>query len=431
MKKFNNVILAGIQEGISDLHITGGQPFCFRKNGTIGFNHNIQWTPQEIDDMLRPMLNARQLKILRDRHSLDFAMTIRHIRLRINVFNTSMGLSLAVRLLPGIVPTLTMLNLHPSLQQICQEKTGLVLICGTTGCGKSTTIAAIIDEINRIRAAHIITLEDPIEYRFSASKSLIQQRELGTHFPSFMQGLQDVLREDPDVIVVGELRDPETIRLTLHAAESGHLVIATLHATKGEDAVYRMCNSFPPGAQDEIRFQIASSMAWTIVQQLVYLHRAKIRVPLLSIIKGTQSVKGLIRDNKLFQIENAAHMGKTEGMFTMERYLNEYLNLRDVFANPHQIFMPSEESVPETAYISSLIEPQLQGKAVSAYSLPPFAGQEEEAQKYLELLKATPGMFASSELDSPVHVIPGDVSLDDLITQIGKTERGPQDKTNK
>jgi twitching motility protein PilT len=239
MKKFNNVILASMQEGISDIHITGGQPFCFRKNGVIGFNQTIQWTSQEIDDLVKPLLNPRQLIILRERHSIDFAMTMKHTRLRINVFNTTLGLSLAVRLLPGVVPTLTKLNLHPSLQQICQEKTGLVLICGTTGCGKSTTIAAIIDEINRTRSAHIITLEDPIEYRFNADKSLIQQRELGTHIPSFKQGLLDVLREDPDVIVVGELREPETIRLTLHAAESGHLVIASLRQHLLQHALMR------------------------------------------------------------------------------------------------------------------------------------------------------------------------------------------------
>jgi twitching motility protein PilT len=431
MKKFVNVIVASMKEGISDLHITGWQPFCFRKNGAIGFNHAIRWTSQEIDEIIEPMLNPRQLKILRERHSIDFAMTMKHARLRINVFNTTLGLSLAVRLLPGVVPTLAKLNLHPSLQQICQEKTGLVLICGTTGCGKSTTIAAIIDEINRTRSAHIITLEDPVEYRFNANKSLIQQRELGTHFPSFMQGLQDVLREDPDVIVVGELREPETIRLTLHAAESGHLVIASLHATKGEDAVYRICNSFPPGSQDEIRFQLASTMAWTIIQQLFYLQKARIRVPLLSIIKGTQSVKGLIRDNKLFQIENAAHMGKTEGMFTMERYLSEYLNMCDTFIDPLRSFKPSEESVPEVVYTSSIIEPQPQGKETLPHLSSPQPDLEDEEQKYLSLLKATPGMLPPSELDSPIHVIDGDVSLDDLITQIGRTERGTQDKTNK
>lgn len=425
MKRFDEVIQNSVREGVSDIHITGGRPFCFRKHGAIGFNPALRWTAQEIDEMIKPLLNQRQLKILRERHSVDLAVTTGHVRLRINVFDTNVGLSLAIRLLPGAIPTLAKLNLHPSLQQACREKTGLILVCGTTGCGKSTTIAAIIDEINRTRAAHIITLEDPIEYRFTTNKSLIQQRELGTHIPSFMQGLTDVLREDPDVIVVGELREPETIRLTLHAAESGHLVIASLHATKGEDAIYRICNSFPPGSQDEIRFQLASTMGWTIIQHLVYLERAGFRVPVLSIIKGTQSIKGLIRDNKLFQIENAAHMGKNEGLFTMERYLSEYVNMRDSFVNPQQSFKPSEEAVTESAYTSSLIEPQSPGMETFL----PRDG-EEDVHKYLSLFKPAPDMGITPELDSTIHVIDGDASLDDLLMQMRRREGGAPKETD-
>jgi pilus retraction protein PilT len=426
MNKFQDIIHAGVQEGISDIHITGGQPLCFRKNGVIAFNSSIRWTAQEIDDLLKPLLNLRRLNLLRERQSVDFAVTMKHIRLRINVFNTTSGLSLAIRLLPGVVPTLEKLNLHPSLRQICQEKTGLILICGATGSGKSTTIAAIVDEINRTRFAHIITLEDPVEYRFNSVKSLIQQREMGTHIPSFMQGLLDVLREDPDVIVVGELREPETIRLTLHAAESGHLVIASLHATKAEDAVYRMCNSFPPGSQDEIRSQLASTMGWIIIQHLTYLERARFRVPVLSIIRGTQSVKGLIRDNKLFQLENAAHMGKNEGMFTTERYQSEYLNLRDSFFNPHQSFKPSEETVADVFYRSSLFDRPVQGKETSPASVYLPADSDDEEQPQRPAPKASPSAPKLSGGDAAhIHVIDGEASLDDLIKQITNAEQQP------
>jgi Tfp pilus assembly pilus retraction ATPase PilT len=160
--------------------------------------------------------------------------------------------------LPASFP-IQRLNLHPSLQQIAELRSGLVLICGATGTGKSTTIAAIIDEINRNRAAHIVTLEDPIEYRFTSKQSFVEQRELGTHMPSFEKGLTDVLREDPDVIVVGELREPEVMRLTLNAAESGHLVIASLHATNAEDALYRSLIPSPGNQRDPL--QVASTLS--------------------------------------------------------------------------------------------------------------------------------------------------------------------------
>lgn len=285
MNKFSKVIVTAVQEGCSDVHITGGHPVVYRKNGQIHFDSSGRWTHGEIDGIVKKILTVRQLQTLRNRWSVDMAMTIRNIRIRVNVFNTTRGLSIAIRLLPGTVPTLEKLNLHPSLKQIAELRAGLVLICGATGSGKSTTIAALVDEINRNRAAHIVTLEDPVEYRYVSRKSFIEQRELGAHMPSFEQGLVDVLREDPDVVVVGELRDPEVMRLTLNAAESGHLVIATLHATHSEDALYRLCNSFPLEAQEEIRHQVASTLQWLVVQHLVIKDDIGFRVPVLSILR--------------------------------------------------------------------------------------------------------------------------------------------------
>jgi pilus retraction protein PilT len=219
MRKFTAVIAAAVREGFSDVHITGGHPMVFRKNGRIQAEDSVRWTPQEVDALVRKLLTPTQLRELAREWSSDLSLSVYGVRLRLNVFSTTRGLSLAIRLLPGAIPTIDKLNLHPSLEQIANVKAGLVLMCGATGSGKSTTIAAVIDEINRSRAAHIVTLEDPIDYRFLSKKTIIEQRELGTHVPTFEKGLLDVLREDPDVIVVGELREPEVMRLTLNAAE--------------------------------------------------------------------------------------------------------------------------------------------------------------------------------------------------------------------
>ncbi len=355
MKKFNDLISLAIKDVISDIYITGGLPTVSRKLGNIQFHPNIPWSYNEIDDLVRQLLNAPQLEDLRERQSLDYAISVQHARLRINIFNATRGLSLAIRILPGRIPTIDELNLHPSLNEIPKLKKGLVLNCGPTGMGKTTTIAAIINEINNTRAAHIITLENPIEYRFRLNKAFIQQRELGTHMPSFSQGLMDVLRENPDVIVVGELREPETMKLTINAAEAGHLVIATLHASTPEEAIYRLCNAVPMESQVEMRYQLASTLSWLIVQRLVYLDRIASRVPLLNIVRGTQSVRNIIRENKLHQLESAVQIGKMDGMYNDDSYLNEYLASRQKFTSPMEIFRSSEEQAMDIDHHSPIM----------------------------------------------------------------------------
>ena len=339
LKRFEQVIGAAVKETMSDIHITGGHPMVSRKDGAIQIHAAVKWTHQEVDEIVSALLSARQKEELRNRKSVDYAMSLSRARLRINFFTTTRGLSLAIRILPGRIPTIDELNLHPSLHEIAKLKSSLVLICGATGVGKTTTIAAIINEINRSRQVHIVTLENPIEYRFQSKTAFIEQRELGTHMPSFEQGLIDVLRENPDVIVVGELREAETMRLTLNAAEAGHLVIATLHASNPEEAIYRLCNAVPIEAQNEIRYQLASTLSWLVVQQLVHLEKAGLRVPLLTIVRGTPSIRNIIRENKLNQINSAILTGKSEGMFAAERYLSDYLETRSGF-------VPYDEDLP-------------------------------------------------------------------------------------
>jgi twitching motility protein PilT len=356
VERFSKLIAASVGEGFSDVHITGGYPVVFRKNGVISFDKLSKWKHEEVDDLVARLLSPGQLQMLKKRWSVDLAMSIENARIRMNVFNTTRGLSLAVRLLPGSVPNIESLNLHPSFHEICKQRSGLILICGATGCGKSTTIAAMINEINRTRSGHIVTLEDPIEYRFFSHRCFTEQRELGTHMPSFEQGLLDVLREDPDVIVVGELREPETVRLTLNAAESGHLVIASLHASNSEDALYRICNSFPSELQEAVHMQLASTLGWLVVQQLEYLEKVRFRVPVLSMLCGAAGVKGMIRDRRLSQIESALQTGRADGMFTMEAYRKEYLSRHEGFTPPYESFKPSVERTSEILYRSPLID---------------------------------------------------------------------------
>jgi pilus retraction protein PilT len=410
MKKFENIIKTAIKEAMSDVYITGGHPLVTRKAGIIGFHNTIRWTHQEVDNLVGNLLNAQQLEEMRVRKSVDYSMSLSSARLRINFFVTTRGLSLAIRVLPGVIPTIEELNLHPSLHDIAKMEHGLVLACGPTGVGKTTTIAAIINDINQNNQAHIVMLENPVEYRFQSRKSFIQQRELGTHMPSFEQGLLDVLRENPDVIVVGELREPETMQLALTAAESGHLVIATMHASSPEEVIQRLCNSVPPEAQNEVRYQLSFALQMIIVQSLIQIERVRFRVPLLNIVRGTPAIRNIIRENKLSQLNTVIQTSRNEGMFTTERYFEEYLETRRNFTPYSQIFRPSEEESGDILYES----PLLAGK-----------GSMTPATKKLSKIAAeTEPVYVKTEYGGQemgqLLTIDQDESLQDLIKKLEK-----------
>ena len=410
--RFADLILSSARKGHSDLHLCGNQPVVYRKDGQINFGHETRWSHRDVEALCRDMLNDRQKEILRRRWSVDFALSIGNIRVRLNIFNTASGASIAVRLLPGAIPTIDQLNLHPSLKSISDLKAGLLLVCGTTGCGKTTTIASLIAEINAKRSAHIVTLEDPIEYRIPSVKSFVEQREVGTHVPSIERGLIDVMRADPDVIMVGELREPETIRLTLNAAESGHLVIGTLHATNMEDALYRIINSVSPDAEEYIRYQLASTISWVILQKLIYHEQDRFRVPLLAVMRGTSQIKGIIREKKLHQIENAMHTGKTEGMFTQERYLKEVIETRSKFDNPYANFRPSAEAVAQPVAASALFDPT--GCPEAALRTPPIQAPSVSPQP--DRLKKHGGLQIQ-EGDDAHYIITESDDLSEIIAQ--------------
>ncbi|MFH1154519.1 MAG: PilT/PilU family type 4a pilus ATPase [Pseudomonadota bacterium] len=410
MQRLFRLIKQGVKDGYSDIHISGDHPLVYRKDGKISFYDGESFSPEQMDAVAREILTQYELAILRARYSVDLARTIEHIRVRINLFVTVRGLSMAIRLLPGKIPNFNDLNLHPSLTDYCGLSSGLILICGATGSGKSTTIAAMISEINRHYSRHIITLEDPVEYRFTSSKSHVEQREIGNHVPSFDQGLRDALREDPDVIMVGELREPETIRLTLNAVESGHLVIASLHATNSEDALYRICNSFASDAQEMVRTQLSSVLTLLVVQKLELFERFGFRVPCISILKGVMSVKTTIRDNRFAQIESIIQTGRGDGMFTMDRYGSEYIASRTKLTPPTISFKPSPEFSRLVNYRSTLID-QLDETLIR-----PSVNPGKDSVK-------KPSRKADSN-DESLYIIEDHSSMEDVLSELGHKGAG-------
>ena len=257
--------------------------------------------------------------------SADLSLDLDGQRVRVNAFDHLGGHAIAARLIRERVPGLDELALPPELASIVDHRDGLVLVCGPTGSGKSTTLAALIDVLDQRRAAHVITLEDPIEYRFQARRCLIHQRELGTHIPSFAVGLRAALREAPDVILLGELRDRETIAAALTAAETGHLVLATLHAPNAIGAVDRVIDAFPDGGQRQVRQQLAACLRTVVTQFLLPRTRGG-RAPAIELVPVTAAVGNIIRKGDLHMLPSAIQAGRDAGMIPLERSLARLLD---------------------------------------------------------------------------------------------------------
>ncbi|MEP6864605.1 MAG: PilT/PilU family type 4a pilus ATPase [Deltaproteobacteria bacterium] len=254
----------------------------------------------------------------------DLSLELDGVRIRVNAFEHMNGCAVAARLISDRIPSLTELALPPELASIVELRDGLVLVCGPTGSGKSTTLAALIDLLDQRRAAHVITLEDPIEYRFAARRCLIHQRELGTHIPTFAHGLRAALREAPDVILLGELRDRDTLAAALTAAETGHLVLATLHAPSAIGAIDRVIDAFPEGQQRQIRTQLAGALR-VVVTQFLLPKRDGGRAPALEVVPVTSAVSNIIRKGDLHLLPSAIQAGRDAGMVPLERSLAKLL----------------------------------------------------------------------------------------------------------
>ncbi len=306
----------------SDVHLTSDLLVSFRVDGLL---HPIKNWPvlkhEDILGLIEPLINEDQKNCLFDKKNLEFSYQIKSgIRFRVSIFWEKTKLALAARLISSHVPSMEELDMPKSIYKLAELKDGLVLVTGPTGCGKSTTLAALIDYINSKKPCHIITLEDPIEYVFSSKKSVIVQRELGQDMTSFQSALKHIVRQDPDVILVSEMRDLETVSLAITLAETGHLVLATLHTPNAPQTIDRIIDIFPVDQQRQIRLQVAMALKCVMSQHLL----PKIgggRIAAREILFNTPAVANLIRENKTAQIRSVLQTNSKDGMFTLEQDL--------------------------------------------------------------------------------------------------------------
>ena len=317
--KLESLIEAAAARGASDLHLEAGLPPALRVRGEL-LVEGEPLAPAVLLAAARRLVGEQQWPLFLERRSYDLSRTLRGARCRINVLQTARGVGLAIRLLASFQATLEKLNLHPDLRKLVRNTHGLILVSGPTGSGKSSTLAALIQEINHSETQHIVTVESPIEYSFRPQRSYIRQREVGRDTPSFEQALLDALREDPDVLMIGEMREPETMRLTLSASETGHLVLATVHSATCAEALQRVVSAFPAEIQNSVAAQLADCLVAVISQRLAFRRDLNIRVPECEILMATHAVKNFVRNRDFFKIISALETGAEHGMWTFQRY---------------------------------------------------------------------------------------------------------------
>ena len=311
--------LAKSNPKISDFHLRGGSNIACRIMGDIVIENNSKIENKDIDDLLKNNCSEEEIKIFETKKELDCAIILKSLRFRANFYKTLNGLAAVLRRVETEIPLMDSLGLPPVLFELIDAHRGLVLVTGPTGSGKSTTLAAIINQINENRQANIITIEDPVEFIHKDKKSIVSQREVGKQTESFAKALKGALREDPDVILVGELRDLETIGMALTAAETGHLVFATLHTSGAPNTINRLIDVFPPEQQTQIKAQISESLKMVVTQKLFKKKDGSGRIAAFEVMVCNSAVKNLIREGKVFQIPGVMQTGQRDGMITMEK----------------------------------------------------------------------------------------------------------------
>ena len=316
------------ERGASDLHITAGtKPFIRVDNKLQRLQDEPVLMPEDTEAIIFSVVDQEHAAILKIKGETDMAFGIKGFgRFRLNAYRQRGSYACAFRLMHPEIPDIETLGLPAVLRDCCYKRDGLVLITGPTGTGKSTTLAAMVQEINKNRAVHVITLEDPIEYLHRHGESMIDQREIGIDSETFGTALRAAMREDPDVIVIGEMRDRETISAALTAAETGHLIITTLHTTSAASSVERIIDVFPPKERDEIRLQLSMVLKTAASQRLIPRADGNGRVAAFEVMQGTPAIRNIIKDNRLIQLKSAIQTGTRDGMQTMDQALGKLVS---------------------------------------------------------------------------------------------------------
>jgi twitching motility protein PilT len=310
----------------SDLHISSGSVPMVRVHGTMRKLNLPKSTPEEVEGLIFSTMNNSQIALFKEKLELDFSTKLDdNTRFRVNAFHQVNGMGVAFRLIPNQILNFDELNLPEILAKLAMRQKGLVLVTGPTGSGKSTTLATMIDYINDHKHCHILTIEDPIEFVHYSKNSLLNQREIGHDSWSFTAALRSALREDPDVILVGEMRDLETVSLALTAAETGHLVLATLHTSSATKSIDRIIDMFPKEQQAQVRSMLSESLQAVVAQTLLPLKDGNGRVPALEIMIANAAVKNLIREEKTYQIPSVIQSGTKEGMQSLDQSLYNHV----------------------------------------------------------------------------------------------------------
>ena len=339
--RLNTMLIATRNQGASDFHLAVGSPPIVRLAADLLRAQGEPFTSAQTEAMLREVLTPAQWKTLEQYHQIDFCYVIRQAgRYRANVFFDHRGYNAVFRVIPDKPPTITELGLPAQLSEISGYHQGLVLICGPSGSGKSTTLAALVNLFNETRNDHVLTMEDPVEFVHPFKNCLVNQREVGSHTDSFARALRAALREDPDVIVIGELRDNESISLALTASETGHIVLGTLNSTSAPKAIDRILSSFPADEQPQIRASLSESLKYCIAQRLLPAKEGRKQVAAFEVLKGTSNIGTMIRDEKTYQIYSAMQISRSVGMQTFDEALRDLLR--------------RDQITPETAYMAAL-----------------------------------------------------------------------------
>jgi len=330
-KKLNELLLATAKQGASDLHIAVGKRPILRIDGSlISLEQEKILTPEDTQGLVLAMLSDEQKEKLLKYGDLDYSYSFEDkARFRVNAFFQRSFMAAALRLIPAEIKTIEELNLPPILRDLTKLNQGFVLIVGPAGQGKSTTLASLLDEINHTRTEHIITIEDPIEYLFVQDKSIVSQREVKSDSPNFHRALRSLLRQDPDVVMIGEMRDRESIATSLTASETGHLVFSTLHTNSASQTIDRIIDSFPAEQQSQVASQLAATLVAIISERLVPRIDGG-RIPAFEIMFVNSAVRNLIREKKIYQIDLVVETSTQEGMTTLNRSLANLVRNKEI-----------------------------------------------------------------------------------------------------